>query len=219
MASHGLRDQDRLDRASNYVIWKIRILVVLEEYDLEAYVKSVVVIPVNNDQKKKYKGKDTTQEMWEALSSLYEGSSEQWKMYLEQKLQRILMQKGEGVNIYLQHLQDARDQLTTMGSTPQLTAIVRIALNGVSDEWQVFIQSILGRERLPSWEEMWVTLQQEELRRDTVKVNLNGSNGSGTKTKEEESTTLASKGQRKQKRKDISKVKCFRCGKMGHYAS
>lgn len=106
MASHGLRDQDRLDGASNYVIWKTKILVVLEEYDLEAYVKSVVDVPVDNDQKKKYKakqgkakrlilngvrdhvvshlqGKDTTREMREALSSLYEGSSKERKMYLE----------------------------------------------------------------------------------------------------------------------------------------
>ena len=156
MASHVLRDQDKLDAASNYVIWKTRILVVLQEYDLEEYVNSVVVVPAN-DQKNKYKakqgkarrliidgvrdhvvshlqGKDTTREMWEALSSLYEGSSEQWKMYLEQKLQRTLMQKGEGVNLYLQRLQDIRDQLATVGSTPQRTVMLRIALNGVSDE-------------------------------------------------------------------------------------
>ena len=105
------------------------------------------------------------------------------------------MQKGEGVNSYLQRLQDTKVQLAVVGSTPQSTAIVRTTLNGVSDEWQVFIQSILGRERLPSWEEMWATLQQEELRRDLVKVNLNGSSGSGTKTKEEEeNAALASKG-------------------------
>jgi len=52
MASHGLRDQDRLEGASNYVIWKTKILVVLEEYDIEAYVKSVLAVPANNDQKK-----------------------------------------------------------------------------------------------------------------------------------------------------------------------
>ena len=90
------------------------------------------------------------------------------------------------MNLYLQRLQDTRDQLVTMGSTPQPTTMVRIALNEVSDEWQVFVQSIFGRQKLPSWEEMWAALQQEELRRHLVKVNLNGSNGSGTKTKEEE---------------------------------
>ena len=219
MASHGLRDQDRLEGASNYVIWKTIILVVLEEYDLKAYVKNVVTVPADNDQRKKYKaeqrkakrlildgvrdhvvshlqGKDIAREMWKALSSLYEGSFEQRKMYLEQKFQRTLMEKGEGVNSYLQHLQDTRDQLTAVGSTLQFTTMVRIVLNGVSDEWQVFVQSILGRERVPSWEEMWAALQQEELRRDLVKVNLNGSSASGTKTKEDkENAALASKGQ------------------------
>ena len=108
------------------------------------------------------------------------------------------MEKGEQVSSYLQPLQDTRDQLAAVGSTPQSTAMVRTTLIGVSDEWQVFVQSILGRERLPSWEEMWATLQQEELRRDLVKVNLNGNGRSGTKTKEEEeNTTLASKGQQK----------------------
>ena len=130
------------------------------------------------------------------LSSLYESSSKQRKMYLEQKLQRTLMQKGEGVNSYLQRLQDNRDQLAAVGSTPQSTAMVRTALNVVSDEWQVFVQSILGRERLPSWEEMWASLQHEVLRRDLVKVNLNGNSGSGKKAKEEEeNVALASKGQ------------------------
>lgn len=55
MTSHGLRYQDRLEGASNYVIWKTRILVVLEEYDVEAYVNSVVVIPADNNQNNKYK--------------------------------------------------------------------------------------------------------------------------------------------------------------------
>ena len=55
MASHWLKDQDRLEGASNYVIWKTRILAVLEVYDLEAYVKIVVVDLTDNDQRKKYK--------------------------------------------------------------------------------------------------------------------------------------------------------------------
>ena len=40
---------------------------------------------------------------------------------------------------------------------------------------------------------MWEAIQHEEIRRDLVKVNLNGSSGSGMKTKEEEeeNATLA----------------------------
>ena len=38
---------------------------------------------------------------------------------------------------------------------------------------------------------------------------------------EEEDAALASKGQRQQgkKKKDLSKVRCFRCGEFGHFAS
>ena len=99
--------------------------------------------------------------------------------------------------------------------------MVRLALNAVTEEWQVFFQSILGRETLPSWKEMWAALKEEELRRDLVKCKLDGSSGSGLKNSKEENATLASKGQQGQPRhkKDVSKVKCFKCGEMGHYAS
>ena len=52
MTFHGLRSQDRLEGPSNYAIWKTRILDVLEEYDLEAYVKSTMVFLADNDQRK-----------------------------------------------------------------------------------------------------------------------------------------------------------------------
>lgn len=73
---------------------------------------------------------------------------------------------------------------------------------------------------MPNWDEMWVTFKQEELRRDLVKCKLDGSSNSGSKPKEEEdNATLASKGQQEQWRcKDVLKIKCFRCGEMGHYA-
>ena len=50
---------------------------------------------------------------------------------------------------------------------------------------------------MPNWVEMWATLKQEALRRDLVKVKLDGSsNSSESKPKEEEdNVALASKGQ------------------------
>ena len=69
---------------------------------------------------------------------------------------------------------------------------------------------------------MWASIQEEELRRDLVKCKLDDNNGSGSKTlEEEENAALTSKGQQGQQRqkRDASKVKCFRCGEMGHYAS
>ena len=99
MAANGLQYQDWLDGASNYVIWKARISCLLDEHNLKTYVDSVVVVPMDPDPLKKYKGQmekakrlildivrdhivchivsnDTARQMWEALAMLYEGSFE-----------------------------------------------------------------------------------------------------------------------------------------------
>ena len=92
-------------------------------------------------------------------------------------------------------------------------------MNTVSEDWELFVQSILGRATLPDWEEMWATLHREEI----IRISKVGSNNKGIKIKkeEEEDATLASarqQGQHKRKKKEISTVRCFRCGEMGHFA-
>ena len=73
----------------------------------------------------------------------------------------------------------------------------------------MFVQSILGRETLPSWEQLWAAFQEEELRRDLIKCKLDGSSGSRSKSmEEEENAAFASKGQQAQRKlkHDDSKV-------------
>ena len=106
MVSHGLRDQDRLDGMSNFVIWRARILTVLDEYGIKDHAERVLVVPTDADPLKKYRenqarakrlimdgvkdhvvphifGKNTANEMWTALEKMYQGSSVQRKMLLE----------------------------------------------------------------------------------------------------------------------------------------
>jgi len=69
--------------------------------------------------------------------------------------------------------------------------MVRTALNTVSEDSEVFVQSILGRTSLPDWEELWAALRQEEIRRLTKA----GNSGKGVRIKEEEEdAALASAG-------------------------
>ena len=129
MATSRLRDQDRLDGASNYVIWKERMSFLLDEYGLKPFIDAVVAIPMDTYQLKEYiKGmvqvkrlildgvrdhvvshivaKGMTKEMWNTLSMLYQGTSKQRKMYLEEKLRLIQMQKGEGIDPFLTRIQE-----------------------------------------------------------------------------------------------------------------
>ena len=103
--------------------------------------------------------------MWDTLTTLYQGSSVQRKLLLEDQPQSYQMQKGEQIDPFLLSLQEIRDQLTSMGSTPDLEFMVRTILNVVLEEWETFVQSILGKATFPDWEDMWAALRQEEIKR------------------------------------------------------
>jgi len=95
MAKVGLIDHDRLEGLSNYIIWKVRMFFLLVEHGLKTYANNVMAEPTNVDQLKIFKkemenmkrmildgvrdhrvshisGKNTTKEMWDALSEIYQ---------------------------------------------------------------------------------------------------------------------------------------------------
>ena len=88
-------------------------------------------------------------------------------MLLETQMRYFMMAKGEDMEHFLFRLQSTRDQLTAIGTNVEDDVMVRIALNAVADEWETFVQSILGREDLPDWDSLWSILRQEELCRLT----------------------------------------------------
>ena len=117
--------EDRLDGISNYLQWKVQMLVVLKENKIWNYVISVVVVPAINPvsldfhEVKEAKSqriildgvkdhliphlakKKTTKEMWDALKNLFEAKNEKWKMALKDKQHVTKMGKGESVSSYL----------------------------------------------------------------------------------------------------------------------
>lgn len=103
------------------------------------------------------------------------------------------MEKNESINAFLTWIQEVWDQVAVIGSVPQPIEFVWLALNNVSEEWQVFVQSILHRDTLPRWDKMWSDLQQEELRQALLKSTISVSSNKGMKS-EEENVALASKG-------------------------
>ena len=67
---------------------------------------------------------------------------------------------------------------------------------------------------------MWTILRQEDIRRITKKSHSGASGLARVKKEKEENTTLASREKKQgKKNKDLSKVRCFNCGDLGHFAS
>jgi len=127
MALNGLRDKDRLDGVSNFVIWKAKILSVLDRHRIKAFALRTVAIPVDLAYNERYEDamskakyiildgvkdhvvqhiaeKETTKEMWDTLKTLYQGTSVQRKMLLENQLRSYQMQKGEQIDHFLSRL-------------------------------------------------------------------------------------------------------------------
>ncbi len=54
MAVNGVRDQDRLDGASNFVVWKARVLSILDRNHVKHFALRTITIPVDLADNEKY---------------------------------------------------------------------------------------------------------------------------------------------------------------------
>lgn len=118
-----------MDRASNFVIWKARILAVLDRHRIKGFALRTLFILADPDDNEKYEDamarakciildrfkdqvvphiaeKNTTKEIWDTLMTLCEGTSVQLKMLLENQLRSYQMHKGEHIDIFLIRLQE-----------------------------------------------------------------------------------------------------------------
>jgi hypothetical protein len=68
---------------------------------------------------------------------------------------------------------------------------------------------VVGREKLPDWSRLWDDFMQEEIHEGTQEKALDGT--------DDKNIALVVKGN--EKKKGMSKVRCFACHKTGHYVS
>lgn len=177
------------------------------------------------------RGKSNAHEMWIALSNLYQSTNENRKMVLKEKLKNIKMGNDSAAG-YLTKITNVRDELAVIGEAIPPTELVRIAVNGLPRSWMNFANVVCAREILPTWERFWDDYIQTEIRKgqpgaakpveqdEDVALVAGGKKGKG---KKQASTSIGGgkgkgKGKQGNTQKDYSKVKCWNCQKMGHYA-
>ena len=107
--------------------------------------------------------KDHAFEMWTGLTKLYQSSNENKNMVLREKLKGVLMGKCESMVSYPTKITQVRDELAAVGEVAGILEMVHTTLNGVSQQWTVFVQTIIGRENMPTWDRLWDDLIQEEI--------------------------------------------------------
>jgi len=114
----------------------------------------------------------------------------------------------------------------SVGVTVDDEDLVSLALLGLPKSWHSYQDSVNGWEKLSRWERLWSDLVQEEIKRNTR-------DRSSSKASDEENCAFATKARNgKEKRSlsessssndgkkvDKSKVRCFHCHELGHYAT
>eukprot|EP00253_Pinus_taeda_P022698 PITA_22698 len=132
----------------------------------------------------------------------------------------------DSVTTYLTKITSVRDELATVGEIIAPIELVRIALNGLPKTWENFVHGIVTRENLFDWERLWDDCILNEIRKnhlgaakqveedDNVALLARGKKGRAKK----QASNSGGKGKQQNKEKDYSKVKCWNCQKLGHYA-
>eukprot|EP00253_Pinus_taeda_P007519 PITA_07519 len=108
-------------------------------------------------------------EIWRILKDLYEIRNTNCLLFLNNKILSLKMEENEAVAFSIVRIKDLKRKLADIGETVADADLVTITMNGVTNDYQMFITGINTREKIPKFEELTGILMQEEERRSTLK--------------------------------------------------
>lgn len=79
------------------------------------------------------------------------------------------MDGNESISSFLGRIKEVKDKLVNIGETVSNTDLVIITLNGMLEDYHMFITGLAAREKPPTFEELTGILLQEEERRRNLK--------------------------------------------------
>jgi hypothetical protein len=189
-SSISVRAEDRLKGASNFSVWKLEIMNILQEHDLEQFVTTVMEEPTSNAGRAAFKKsqakakriifdsvKDrimlaltslmTAKDCMDTFVNLYEKQAPSQKRTLKHKLKYLKMEKGESVTSLCSRIAQIGDQLLVTGVTVDDDDLVQAIFDGRPSSWETFLISVSEREIHPTFERLWHDCLQEESRTPT----------------------------------------------------
>jgi hypothetical protein len=86
---------------------------------------------------------------------MFESDNTPRALTLKIQLQSTKMTKGDTVAIFFMKISKIKEQLETIGEIMSNRELVLTTLNNLPKQWEHFLQSISGRESLPSFDRLW----------------------------------------------------------------
>jgi hypothetical protein len=116
-----------------------------------------------------------------------------------------------------------KDQLAAIGDLVDDAELVTTTLNGFPFSWDLFVQGICARSKLPKFDKLWLDCTQEESKLISKSQKANGDENQAlvahVKKRKERGEFSVKKTKRPCYKKDASKVICYNCKNMGHYVA
>jgi len=198
------------------------------EEDVKA--RKIIIYSVRDHLLPRIANLKTTFEMYEALKDMFESDNTLISLTLKGQLQSTKITKGDTVATFFMKISEIKEQLGAIGEIMFDKELVLSTLNNLQKVSESFLQSISGRDKLPTFDCLWTDCTEEELRLrnrgvedsldDNHALSLYKKKGGRFKrnfrqTFRDEKSPLASSHNQ---RRDVSEIQCFRCDKYGHYA-
>jgi hypothetical protein len=248
MASSSVKAEDRLEGASNFNAWKARVFNILEEGDLDELVTRVIEEPTSNTGMESYKKRQTkakrvifdsvkdnmmplighlrtTKECFDSLENLYEKKTPTQKRILKKQLCTLNMGKDASISAFFSKIVQTRVQLTTIGIAVDDDDFVQKSVDGLPDSWETFLSSVNEREVQPNFERLWHDCLEEEGRlKNRNEPSTVRDHAIAVKSKRwKKFPQHKGKGKKPQGKHShfhshLSKIRCFNCKRLGHYA-
>ena len=174
LAETYLNEANKLD-GSNFINWKFKMQTLMEGYGVQTITNGNEAKPVaaaggtpaqiQDWDKSENKAKvllrmsvkdsiiphireaKTSAETWTALKDLYETSNTNRLLFLKTKLLGIKMDANEFVSSFLGRIKEVKDKLGDIGESVSSTDLVTITLNGMLEDYHMFITGLAARGR------------------------------------------------------------------------
>jgi hypothetical protein len=167
----------------------------------------------------------TTKECFDALANLYEKKAPTQTRTLKKRPRTLKMGKDETISAFFSKIAQTRDQLATIGVAVDDDDLVQTTVDDLLESWETFISSVNGREVQPNFKRLWHDCLEEEGRLKSInKPSTMKDHALSVKAKKWK-RFLQYKGKCKKSQdkhshshSHLSKVRCFNCNKLGHYA-
>lgn len=237
---------EKLEGVDNFRAWKYRIMLILEENDLDKYVEEEVQASKEEEAKAKHKKemirakriiadslKDhlipqvstlkTPKSMFDALTRLFEGKNINRKMTLRSQLKDVKQQGSQTIQSYFTRVSHNKEQLEAIEDMVENAEVVTSTLNGLPRSWEGFVQGINTRNKMTKFSRLWEECTQEEAIREAREEKLErdedqalATHTKKSRSKKEPQSTRIPQ-KTYQKKRDISQIRCYSCQEMGHY--